>query len=357
MNKITVLRREESRAITAENPKGKKGFGGQATGKLGKGRKGKAYLDLPKGETVTLADITDGPGEIRHIWITVTDKTHKNPYVLRNLVLRMYWDNEESPSVEVPLGDFFCNGFGEKTPVYSEPICVIPHGGMNCYFPMPFFSRAKITVENQHQDDIDGFFYQIDYALVESHPKDTLHFHAQWRREAITRLKEDYTIIDRIRGKGQLVGIYLGIAPLERNWYGEGELKFYIDGDKDYPTICGTGVEDYFGGAWGFVSEPDGPEQIYNSPYLGHPYLNNPGNCNGNGFEDVFTPMRGFYRWHILDPICFKDDLKVTVQQIGLAKNGLYERQDDYCSVAYWYQNEPHCAFPEIPEREERRPR
>ncbi len=357
MRGLSLFRDEETRSINAENPEGRKGFGGQAVSPLGKGRKGRPNITLPRGETVTLADITEGPGEIRHIWMTVTDQTENYPFVLRNLILRMYWDNEEKPSVEVPLGDFFCNGFAVKTPVYSEPVSVIPHGGFNCYFPMPFKKRAKITIENQHQERITDFFFQIDYALVGEAVPDSLYFHAQWRRQPVTELKKDYAILDGVRGKGHLAGIYLGIAPLERNWYGEGEVKFFIDGDDEFPTICGTGVEDYFGGAWGFVENPGETEQTYHSPYLGHPYLNNPGNCRGNGFDDVFVPMRSFYRWHIPDPVCFKEDIRITVQQIGLTGNGLYERQDDYCSTAYWYQSEPHTDFPPLPDREGRRPR
>jgi hypothetical protein len=356
-NTLSVLKKEDTRAITAENPTGAKGAGGQASGKLGKGRKGKAYINLKQGKETVLADINDGPGEIRHIWMTVTDRTEKDFFVLRDLVLRMHWDGEKEPSVEVPLGDFFCNGFGIKSPVYSLPISVIPHGGMNSYFPMPFHSKAYITIENQHPKDVDAFFYQIDYCLTPSLPENTLQFHAQWRREAITTLKQDYILVDGIRGQGHLVGTYLGLAPLERNWYGEGEVKIYIDDDEEFPTICGTGIEDYYGGAWGFVEKEGQPEATYNSPFLGHPLLHDPGRCNGNGFDDVFIPMRGFYRWHILDPICFSKELKVTVQQIGLEKNGLYERQDDLSSVAYWYQSEPHHRFPDLFPPEKRRPR
>ncbi len=354
---LTTLRREKTRAITAENPTGAKGSGGRASGPLGPGRKGKAWIDIPQGQTAILADIQDGPGEIRHIWITVTDKTEKDFFVLRDLVIRMYWDGEETPSVEAPLGDFFCNGFGVKTRIDSLPMIVLPHGGMNCYFSMPFSSRARITIENQHRVDIKHFFFQIDYALYEEALPDVLRFHAQWRREAVTELKRDYVIVDGMRGAGHYVGTYMAWSLLERNWYGEGEVKFYIDGDADFPTICGTGTEDYFGGAWGFVEKEGEPEQEYNSAFLGHPYRSDPRENVGNAFDDAPIPRHGFYRWHIADPICFEQDFRATIQQIGLSKNGLYERQDDISSVAYWYQTEPHAAFPLLPEAAKRHPR
>ena len=354
---VTTLKHERTRAITAENPSGAKGGGGKAAGPLGPGRKGKAWIDLPKGETATLANITDGPGEIRHIWMTVTDRTEKGFFVLRDLVLRMYWDGEESPSVEAPLGDFFCNGFAEKVRVDSLAIAVMPHGGMNSYLPMPFSRSARVTLENQHPVDVRHFFFQIDYALFDDLPADSLRFHAQWRREATTTLGRDYVLLDGVRGAGHYIGTYMAWSLLERNWYGEGEVKFYIDGDVDHPTICGTGTEDYFGGAWGFVEREGEQEQEYNSAFLGHPYRSLPTLNVGNGFIDAPIPRHGFYRWHLLDPICFAKDLRATVQQIGLSKSGLYERQDDISSVAYWYQTEPHAGFPALPAAKDRWPR
>ena len=353
---LTTLKKEKTRAITAENLTGAKGAGGRASSGLGPGRKGHAWLELPQGKTVTLADINEGPGEIRHLWITVTDKTEKDFFVLRDLVIRMYWDGEQNPSVEAPLGDFFCNGFGVKTRINSLPIVVLPHGGMNCYFPMPFSKRAKITIENQHAVEIQHFFFQIDYALLPSLPEDSLRFHAQWRRESVTVPKKDYTIAE-LKGTGHYVGTYMAWSILERNWYGEGEVKFYLDGDLEFPTICGTGTEDYFGGAWGFVEIDGEPEQEYNSPFLGHPRSSNPRQNQGNAFDDKPIPEHGFYRWHLNDPICFEKDLRATVQQIGLSKRGLYERQDDISSVAYWYQAEPHAPFPVFPSASARWPR
>jgi hypothetical protein len=221
---------------------------------------------------VELADIS-GAGAIQHIWMTVSDTDENGHFVLRDLVLRMYWDHELCPSVEVPLGDFFCNGFAQRCKVNSLPVAVNPTGGMNCFFPMPFRKAARITIENQHAGDIREFFYQITYALADSIPEEAAYFHAQWRRENPTVEKKDYTILDGVRGKGQYVGTYLAWAALGRYWWGEGEIKFYIDGDREWPTICGTGTEDYAGGAWCFYEKHDDRVlgTTYCTPYLGYP--------------------------------------------------------------------------------------
>ena len=281
--------------------------------------------------------------------------------MLRDLVLRMYWDDEEEPSVESPLGDFFCCGFGRECNVNSMPIAVVPSRGLNCYFQMPFRKKAKITLENQHANPIPAFFYQVDYCLHDEElPEDIAYFHAQWRREKITQLQRDYVILDDVKGKGHYVGTYMALTTLERYWWGEGEIKFYIDGDVEYPTICGTGTEDYFGGSWSFAKQVNGKtvEQNYCTPYLGYPYYSSHDDTVHNLYHnDDCMPMRGFYRWHIQDPICFDEDLKVTIQQIGVGYRGLFERQDDVASVAYWYQAEPHNRFPELPGKEERWPR
>ncbi|MGP4039531.1 glycoside hydrolase family 172 protein [Gracilibacillus sp. D59] len=360
LSTLPLTNNVKSRAITAENPKGEKGAGGKAASHLGPSRKGSPCLrDVQPGETVTLCDI-EGPGVIQHIWMTVTDQTDKNFFVLRDLVLRMYWDDEEHPSVVTPLGDFFCNGFGRGCQVNSLPIAVNPTRGFNSYFAMPFHKKAKITIENQHEGPIPALFYQIDYALHDELPKNTAYFHAKWNRQKITNKAEDYVIIDGIKGKGQYIGTYIGLATLERYWWGEGEVKMYLDGDTDYPTICGTGLEDYFGGAWSFASQENGRtvENTYCTPYLGYPYYSRHDEMVHNPYHnDDVPPMRGFYRWHILDPIRFEEELKVTVQQIGVYKNGLFERQDDVCSVAYWYQTEPHHPFEPIVDAKKRWPR
>ena len=186
------------------------------------------------------------------------------------------------------------------------------------------------------------------------------YFHAQWRRQELTELGKDYVIADGIKGQGQYIGTYIALSTLQRYWWGEGEVKFYIDGDRKYPTICGTGMEDYFGGSWSFAVQEAGKtvEQTYSTSFLGYPYYSRHDDLVWNPYHnDDCPPMRGFYRWHVMDPVFFEEDLKVTVQQIGVGHNGLFERQDDLASVAYWYQREPHGEFPKLLEKEKRWPR
>jgi hypothetical protein len=351
----------QSRAITEENRDGAKGGGGKAEGGiLGTSRKSSAAKrGFKAGETYTIAEI-NGRGYIRHIWITVPDRTEKYYFVTRNIVLRMYWDGESEPSVEAPLGDFFCNGFGERCNVNSIPIVVNPSGGMNCYFPMPFRKSARITVTNEHPEDVRSLFYQVDFELNEDVPDDATYFHAQFRRENPTVLRKDYVILDGVSGRGKFVGLYMGLSALSRYWWGEGEVKMYIDGDAEWPTICGTGMEDYFGGAWGFRRmgrEGIQDYETYSTPFLGYPYYSSKDSSFPDDWPPDCPPMHGLYRWHLLDPIIFNQDLKITIQQIGVSKEGLFERSDDVCSVAYWYQSEPHSAFPTLPATAARRPR
>lgn len=350
-----------SRAVNAENPTGKKGGGGMAAGPLGKGRKGSPCLkNIAPSETVVLADIA-GTGVINHIWITVDEKTSEaDCFVLRDLVLRMYWDEEAFPSVETPLGDFFCCGFGKSCDVSSMPIVVAPSKGLNSFFSMPFRNHARITIENQHRNEIPALFYQIDYCEYDRLPETVEYFHAKWNREAVTVKGQDYVILDHVKGRGTYVGTYIALQTLQRYWWGEGEVKFYIDGDKEYPTICGTGMEDYFGGSWSFAKQGEGrmTEQNYSTLFMGYPYYSSRDDLIQNPYHnDDCPPMRGLYRFHIPDPIFFEEELKVTVQQIGVCHRGLFERQDDVSSIAYWYQCEPHTAFEPILSPEERWPR
>ena len=362
---------EESRTISPENMTGEKGKSCMESSFLGKGRKGRASVPLNAGETITIAQI-EGPGSIRHMWMTLTDKTTAGSFVLRDVILRIYWDDEEEPSVECPIGDFFCNGFGTRCEINSLPIVVNPNGGMNCYFEMPFRKKAKITITNEHPEFIKHFFYTINYVLIDEVSEDTLYFHAKWNREKITTLGKDYTLIDNVTGKGYYVGTYIGLAALERYWWGEGEFKFYIDGDNEYPTVSSTGAEDYFGGAWAFHEKKDGElphAKNYCTAFMGYPFQSkrdhtrdffNNGKPNPNpvhAFGDDSVPMHGLYRWHLPDPISFKKDLKVTCQQLGNDDISLFERQDDVSSVAYWYQLEPHNKFKELPCRKDRLPR
>ena len=341
LSNLPVLLDVDSRSICAENPRGERGGGatedpqGEGAGReLGRGWKIKPCLDLPPESTTTLAAI-DGPGVLQHIWITAI------PASYRDCVLRMRWDGEATASVEVPLGDFFCNGHGLRCNINSLPIAVNPSGGFNSYWPMPFRQSCEITIENQRPEQIGGFFYQIDYALREV-PAEAAYFHAQWRRSTTTRAYPEHVILDGIEGDGQYVGTYLAWTQFSDGWWGEGEVKFYRDGDGEFPTYCGTGTEDYFGGAWGFG-------ETFSTPYLGYPLWSK---------EPDQVPKHGLYRWHILDPVRFREEFKATIQALGWWPQGVYEPlEDDISSVGYWYQREPHAAFPVLPDRRGRHPR
>jgi hypothetical protein len=272
----------------------------------------------------------DGPGYIQHIWITFENKRY------RDAILRIYWDDETTPSVETPIGDFFCNGFCERVNILSLPINVNPLGGFNSYFPMPFRSHARITVENRHVEEIGGFFYAITYSQTDV-PDDAAYFHAQFRRTNPVTYGDDYTILSDVRGHGHYVGTYMAWQQNNNGWWGEGEIKFFLDGDGEFPTLCGTGTEDYFGGAWGFG-------QTYSAPFLGYPFGDTSNRPGGR---------HGLYRFHILDPIRFDEDLRVTMQALGWRGEGRYlPLQDDIASVAYWYQAEPHNEFPLLGNRD-----
>ena len=246
-----------TRCVNAENPTGGKGMAATAASKLGPSRKGSPCIQTVRaGDAVTLMDV-DGPGVIRHIWMTVTDRTSPTgPNVLRNLILECYWDGEESPSVQCPIGDFFCCGHAQACRINSIPVMVVPNRGFNCYFTMPF-EHARIVLRNDHNEDVPAFFYQIDYTEYDELPADAMRFHAQWRRERVTELARDYVVLDGVRGRGAYIGTYLALTALESRWWGEGEFKMYIDGDSQYPTWCSTGAEDYFGGAWSFADFDD----------------------------------------------------------------------------------------------------
>jgi hypothetical protein len=289
---------------------------------------------------VTLADV-QGPGAIQHIWITV------HPGAWRRLVLRMYWDNEASPSVETPLGDFFANGWCERCNISSLPVAVNPAGGFNSYWEMPFRKHAAITIENLAADEVPGFFYQITYTLTDE-PDDRAYFHAQWRRSNPLPYKQVHTLLDGVRGQGHYVGTYIAWGVNNNGWWGEGEVKFYLDGDGDWPTICGTGTEDYFGGAWDF-EQPKGQYCIFTSPYSGLPQVIKP--------DGLYQSQQrfGMYRWHLMDPVRFQQDIRVTIQALGWrsaleGKSRYLPLQDDIASTAFWYQKEPHAAFPPLPD-------
>jgi len=359
LGNIAKLSDAKSRSISAENVYGQKGSGAMAEisdsaqaeverigqyqsncqcgRELGRGWKVRPCSGINGGETTTFADI-EGPGVIQHIWFAVPGEWH------RNIILRMFWDDEEEASVEVPMGDFFCNGFPKiQTNIYAQPINVNPVGGFNSYFPMPFRKRARITVENVATEACP-LYYTVDYALTEIE-EDDAYFHAQFRRTNPLPYKEEYTILDGVTGKGQYVGTYMAWYPKSHCWWGEGEIKFFMDGDGEYPTICGTGTEDYFGGAYCFGKWSEDPQVgLYSAPFMGHPY---------GSIARRAGDKQGLYRFHIMDPIRFEEDLKVTMQALGWRSEGRFlPLQDDIASVAYWYQREPHGSFPKMPDKD-----
>jgi hypothetical protein len=336
LSNIYLDRDAESRSLSAENPTGEKAKGAMADPKgegpsreLGQGWKVAPCLTLKAGETATLMD-TEGPGVIRHMWITFSNTFY------RDVIIRVYWDGQDQPSVEAPLGDFLCNSWNCRQNILALPINVNPSGGMNIYFPMPFKKHARITVENDSPNDLSGFFYTINYTL-ETVPEDALYFHASWRRSNPLPYGEEYLMVEGIEGHGQYVGTFMAWQQNNAGWWGEGEIKMYIDGDKKFPTICGTGTEDYFGGAWGFGAD-------FTAPYLGYQQV--------VGKSGEVGARMTLYRFHVHDPVFFKSDLKVMMQALGWRSEGRFlPMQDDISSVVYWYQTLPHTPFAPLPDR------
>jgi hypothetical protein len=338
------LSNAETRSISPENfngEKGKagmaeKGFSTNAARELGRGWKVSPCVGIKAHSTFTIAEI-DGPGAIQQIWFTPApiDKTRLN-------ILRFYWDGEETPSIECPLGDFFACGWGKYCQINSLPVCVNPGSAFNCYWTMPFRKKAKITLENIDDKDM-VLYYQVNYTLTEV-PEDAAYLHAQFRRVKKLPAKTVYTILDGVEGRGQYVGTYMAWESKSPGWWGEGEIKFFFDGDKEFPTICGTGTEDYFCGSYCFIHPDTGLYATYTTPYAGMPQVLPPNTAN-------VPPQRfGLYRWHVTDPVRFKKDMKVTMQALGWKDNGAYlPLEDDIASVAYWYQTEPHAKFPALP--------
>lgn len=333
-------------SISPENPTGEKGKGGAATEgtgaraarDLGKGWKISPSVDIAAGATYTVAEIK-GSGAIQHIWMTPTG-------TWRFSILRMYWDDEKDPSVEVPLGDFFGMGWGKYARISSLAVCVNPGSAFNSYWPMPFRHKAKVTLQNLDEKAMT-LFYQVDYTLSPL-PADAAYFHAQFRRVNPLPYKQVYTIVDGIRGKGQYVGTYMAWGVHNNGWWGEGEIKFYLDGDGEFPTINGTGTEDYFNGSYDFENPEKHQYEEFTSPYSGLVQVLKP--------DGLYQSQQrfGLYRWHIPDPIRFASDLRVTIQALGWRSGGRYlPLTDDISSIAFWYQTEPHAAFPKLPAKDQ----
>lgn len=346
----------ESRSISPENLTGEKGGGSrtpvakgsagvQATD-LGLGWKVNPYIVIPPGGRVVLGQAT-GPGIVNHIWLTIGGKG-----TYRSMILRIYWDGEATPSVEVPVGDFFASAFGKDSTalIDSAVVAVNPESGLNSFWQMPFRKTFRIELENRsaHTNEV---YYQIDYALQEV-PKDAAYFHAQFRMVDRLKPKDVYTLLDGVKGQGHYVGTYLTHSAFSPGWWGEGEFKFYMDGDTDFPTINYTGEEDYFLGSYGYRHRQTGKleETDFSTTYAGF-HAHNKTDMATQYYMSDRERRIGEYRWHILDPIRFKSDLRVTVQALGWRSPLRYRLlEDGFSSVAYWYQAEPHAAFPKLPD-------
>jgi len=342
LGNLCRLSKAQTRSLSAENFTGEKGKGGMATEgtglsagrELGQGWKISPCVTVKEGQTFILADI-QGSGAIQQIWITPSGNW-------RYSILRIYWDGEKEPSVEVPVGDFFACGWGKYAQVSSLAVCVNPGSAFNSYWVMPFRKSFRITCENIDAKAMT-LFYQVNYTLTDV-PADAAYFHAQFRRSNPLPLEQDHVVLDGVKGWGQYVGTYMCWQSNNTGWWGEGEIKFFIDGDGKFPTICGTGTEDYFCGSYGFVV--DDKYREYTTPYAGMPQVIKP--------DGLWQSQQrfGLYRWHIMDPIRFEKDFKVTIQALGWRSDGRYlPLQDDISSVAYWYQQEPHAAFPRLPSK------
>jgi hypothetical protein len=359
MGNLYRLSDAKTRSISPENFSGEKGKAGMAdpvnkdkantanasnaARDLGQGWKVNPYVIIKPGETFTMAEI-EGPGAIQHMWMTPLGNW-------RFSILRVYWDDETEPSIECPVGDFFGMGWNQYAPLVSSAICVNPGSAFNCYWVMPFHKKCKITMENINPDaTVLSLYYQIDYTLTDV-PADAAYFHAQFRRTN-PDITSVYTIVDGIKGRGQFVGVYVALGVRNNSWWGEGEIKFFIDGDSKFPTICGTGTEDYFCGSYDFDTRKKNTSGVEETVYTEFctPYSGLPQVIRGDGHYNVMQRF-GLYRWHIMDPIRFEKDLKITIQDLGWHEGGRYlKQQSDIASTCFWYQTEPHASFPKLPD-------
>jgi hypothetical protein len=345
----------DSRAVTFENPTGDRGAGGTAAG----GRKGAPSRRVRTGERVVLADL-DGPGVVRHIWMTFPPAP---PEDTRGIWMEIFYDDATEPSVSVPCLDFFGLPHGRPVP-YASALTAMPEGrGLNAYFPMPFRGRMRVELTNGSSRSIE-LYYQVDYTRQQELPADVGLLHCAFRRENPTTVGRDFVIAAVPEGPGRFLGCVVGVRVVDDgSWYGEGEVKVFRDGDTELPTICGTGLEDYVGSAWGMGA--------HHGPYAGAPLVVE---RVGSDARPLALPAYvGFYRWHVVDPIVFTDELRVTIQQIGmhsfpagadeqferfaadhpaagagwhrglpgLEALGLHERVDDYSAAAFFYARAP----------------
>jgi len=343
----------ETRWASPENPTGERGAGGRALG----GRKGSPTIAIKAGESAVLAEARGTPGTVRRLWMTIPERT---PRMLRGLRLDMYWDGAARPAVSAPLGDFFGVGLGRMAK-FESALFSNPEGrSFNCVVPMPFRTGMRIVMTNESGTDLPELFYDINYTLGDRHPPNMLYFHAHFRRENPTRLRQDYEILPRVEGRGRFLGTNIGVitdrATYSHTWWGEGEIKIYLDGDREHPSLVGTGTEDYVGTAWG--------QGEYSNLYQGSPIAD-----EGRG-------QWSFYRYHVPDPVYFGREIRVTMQQIGyladhsrgqlvregrrlyrtapgeeeldITRDGRFERADDWSSCAYFYLDRPENSLPPL---------
>lgn len=331
-----------SRSISAENPTGEPGQGGtcpleegsarDAARNLGLGWKVNPYFVVQPGATQVLADIS-GQGAVTHFWIVV-------PQPYRSWILRFYWDDAETPSVEVPAGDFFCSGWQDAPRIASLPVCVNPKNAFNCYWRMPFRTGCRVTIENR-SGAAAPVYYQLDYELCPV-PDDAGYFHAFFNRANPLPVRQPHVILDTLQGKGAYVGTYLAWGVNNDGWWGEGEIKFYLDGDREFPTICGTGTEDYICGSYGFDTLDGRDYETFTTPHSGLCQVIRP---DGH----LRSQQRfGMYRWHLADPVRFHREIRVTIQDLGWRSGGRYlPLQDDIASTAFLYLDKPvSCRQP-----------
>ncbi len=330
MRGLSRLSSARSRSVTPENRDGARGggaragagMGAAAATELGRGWKVSPCERVAPGGTLVLADV-EGPGVVTHVWMTLTGSWRRSR-------LRVFWDGADEPAIDVPAGDFFCQGWDEYCQVDALAVNVNPGSGFNCFWEMPFRRRLRMTLENTGETEIVAF-WQVDYELADV-ARERAYLHAAWRRSSPVA-DGVHTILDGVRGRGHYVGTYLAWEARDAGWWGEGELKFFLDGDREHPTICGTGTEDYFGGSYGFALGDD--YRIFSAPYMGMPQVLRP---EGRA---AFPQRFGLYRFHVADPIRFERELRVTVQSLGWnepACDRYRLRADDVASTAWWYQ-------------------
>ena len=338
---MALLVEGESRTISPENRDGLRGgacaadvgAGARAAAELGRGWKVSPSLRVESGETLVLADF-DGEGCVNSMWMTLTGNW-------RHCILRIYWDGQDVPSVECPAGHFFCAGWNKFAQVSALTVNVNPGKAFACYWEMPFRKNFRMTLENINKYPIQ-IYYQLNLTLT-AVPENAAYFHCQFRRENPVKYAVPYTILDGVSGRGMYVGTYMALSPKSGAWWGEGEVKFYIDGEE-YPTVASTGLEDYFCGAYDFMV--DKAYRTFTTPYCGMPQVILP-----DGRYESETKI-GLYRFHVTDPVIFRKSLTVTAQDLGWNSDGsLYvARQDDISTAAFWYQTLPTAPFPKLPD-------